>query len=128
MGRNNRQGNSGLVGFQGMTILGSTDLSHLTFKEKVHLFWKKVEVVTERFVKTHSDLGLCHVAAYHKSYSRASNDVMCLMEASGTKPILYDDISTRMCTSISKAISTIVVIIIGQPLSLRSSGLNHATV
>ena len=42
---------------------------------------------------------------------------------------MEDDISSHMCTSICKAISTvIVIIIIGQPLSRRSSGLDHATV
>lgn len=35
------------------------------------------------FVKRHSDLGMCHVAAYYKSYSRAASDVMMLVDASG---------------------------------------------
>ena len=41
---------------------------------------------------------------------------------------MNDDISSRMCTSVSKAISIILVILIGQPLSLRMSGIEHSTV
>jgi hypothetical protein len=36
------------------------------------------------FVRQYSDLGMCHVAAYYKSYHRAARDVATLVEESGT--------------------------------------------
>eukprot|EP00551_Chaetoceros_affinis_P013266 CAMPEP_0203686964 /NCGR_PEP_ID=MMETSP0090-20130426/49338_1 /ASSEMBLY_ACC=CAM_ASM_001088 /TAXON_ID=426623 /ORGANISM="Chaetoceros affinis, Strain CCMP159" /LENGTH=1061 /DNA_ID=CAMNT_0050556211 /DNA_START=130 /DNA_END=3315 /DNA_ORIENTATION=+ len=125
---------TGMGGFQGMAIVGNGDgsgnenFSYLSLKEKVRVLWKRLEHKARTFVKNNDDMALCHVAAYHKSYKRAANDVMTLLHASGTTPILRDDISSHMCSSVSKAVSIIVVIIIGQPLSLHSSGLKHSTV
>lgn len=36
------------------------------------------------FVRTHSDMAMSHVAAYHKSYQRAAQDVAILIDESGT--------------------------------------------
>lgn len=41
---------------------------------------------------------------------------------------MQGDISSHMSTSLCKSISSVIVILVGQPLSLRSSGLDHATV
>ena len=85
--QNNRQGGrGGMSGFQGMAIPGNNNFEYLSCREKVYMSWKRFETKARHFVMNHNDLGLCHVAAYHKSYQRASNDVMTLMNASGTWP------------------------------------------
>jgi hypothetical protein len=63
--------------FQGMQI-GSGEASI------VAKLWAQVMAVARGFVKGHSDLAMCHVAAYHKSYQRAARDVATLIEDSGT--------------------------------------------
>ena len=40
--------------------------------------------------------------------------------------IMNNDISSQMCTLVSKAISIILVILMGSPLSSYSSGLDHS--
>jgi hypothetical protein len=65
------------TGFQGMQI-GSENATILA------KLWAHVNSMTRGFVKRYSDLGMCHVAAYHKSYQRAARDVAVLIEESGT--------------------------------------------
>jgi hypothetical protein len=43
----------------------------------------QANVMARLFVKRHSDLAMCHVAAYYKSYQKAATDVMMLVDASG---------------------------------------------
>ena len=43
----------------------------------------KANVMARSFVRSHSDLAMCHVAAYNKSYRKAASDVMILVDASG---------------------------------------------
>jgi hypothetical protein len=44
---------------------------------------QRLKFVTRRFVRNRTDLALCHVAAYFKSYQKAANDVMALVDGSG---------------------------------------------
>lgn len=44
----------------------------------------QANVIARTFVKRHSDLAMCHVAAYYKSYQKAACDVMMLVDVSGT--------------------------------------------
>jgi hypothetical protein len=71
-------------GFQGMTIADNDEYSRLSIREKIYVFWTKVERRIRMFLMNHNELGLCHVAMYHKSYRRASHDVMTLLNSSGT--------------------------------------------
>ena len=80
-------------GFQGMTIsINGNDnddyFTRLTIRDKIFFGWKRVEKKAIVFVMNHNDLGLCHVAAYYKSYQRGSHDVMTLLNASGTSTVL----------------------------------------
>ena len=61
------------VGFRGMAVgAGGSEA------------WRqKLYVVAKRFIRNRTDLALCHVAAYFKSYQRAANDVMALVDGSG---------------------------------------------
>jgi len=45
--------------------------------------WQRFISSSRAFVRNHNDLALCHVAAYYKSYTRAANDVMILVDTSG---------------------------------------------
>jgi len=88
--------------------------------------WQRFISLSRAFVRNHNDLGLCHVAAYYKSYTRAANDVMVLVDTSGIEPIIHENISVHMCSSISKSVSGLVVIFVGQ--SLASSNTDHMIV
>eukprot|EP00979_Chaetoceros_neogracilis_P008331 scaffold1858_cov223-Chaetoceros_neogracile.AAC.1 len=44
--------------------------------------WQRFISSSRAFVRNHNDLALCHVAAYYKSYTRAANDVMILVDTS----------------------------------------------
>ena len=69
-------GRGGDAGFQGMPI-GTDD----TLVAKI---WARINAAVRGFVKRYSDLAMCHVAAYYKSYQRAARDVATLIENSGT--------------------------------------------
>lgn len=60
----------------------------LAWQEKVYYKWKRLERVMQSFVYRHHELGLCHVAAYHKKYQKASFDVMTLLHSSGMDAVL----------------------------------------
>jgi hypothetical protein len=88
----------------------------------VSVIWKivnKASIVARSFVRTHSDLAMCHVAAYYKCYQRAASDVMALVDASGVEPIIHDDMTTHMCACVCSSISGLIVIIIGTIVSHR---------
>jgi len=70
-------------GFQGMDVAGAGGNENLPWREKLYDAWKGFESRMKAFITNHYDLGLCHVAAYHKSYQKGSNDVMALVNASG---------------------------------------------
>mmetsp|Transcript_20205 Transcript_20205/g.22580 ORF Transcript_20205/g.22580 Transcript_20205/m.22580 type:complete len:711 (-) Transcript_20205:201-2333(-) len=65
------------------------------------------------FVRNHTDLAMCQVAAYYKSYQRAARDVAILVDGSGMEPIIHDDITTHMCACVSGSISGIIVLLFG---------------
>ncbi|GAX23409.1 hypothetical protein FisN_15Lh130 [Fistulifera solaris] len=98
--------NIGQNGFRGMEVNGS-DQSCCTRMYESALY------LARSFVRRFSDLAMCHVALFYKSYQRAALDVATLVEESGVEPILHDDISTHMCACVGGAISGIIVIISG---------------
>lgn len=69
------------------------------------------------FVRSHSDLAMSHVAAYFKSYQRAANDVIALIESSGVEPIIHDDITTHMCSALCSVVSGCIVVLFGMLLT-----------
>lgn len=54
-----------------------------TLQQRLFTLWKKFIIASKCFVRNHNDLALTHVGAYYKSYTRAANDVMSLIVASG---------------------------------------------
>ena len=71
-------------GFQGMEIsVNGTGGNQRQWKQMLALYWRRLDVAIRKFVRSHSDLALSHVAAYFKSYQRAANDVAVLIETSG---------------------------------------------
>ena len=48
-----------------------------------HTLLQKIDSFLQEFSRNHSDHAMSHIAAYFKSYTRASNDVSSLMDASG---------------------------------------------
>jgi len=114
-------------GFQGMKIENQEGMSNEGSNdeglwERIVELCKKVNVVEKKFVRNNSELALCHVAAYFKSYRRAANDVMALVDASGVESILIEDISSHMCSSISKLITGILTIFGAIILLYQKSG------
>lgn len=109
-----------LTGSRRMDIGSSGNDSTTSFRDRVLVYAQKCLVSSKCFVRNHNDFALCHVAAYYKSYSRAANDVMTLITASGIEHIINEDISFHMCSSISKSISGIVVICVSQTLASTS--------
>ena len=70
------------------------------------------------FVRSHSDLAMSHVAAYFKSYQRAANDVIDLIESWGVEPIIHDDITTHMCSAaLCSVVSGCIVVLFGMLLT-----------
>jgi len=109
-------------GFQGMQVGHSESVASTLYTQ--------LSVLARSFVTRHSDLAMCHVAAFHKNYHRAAKDVCRIVEDSGkfpyfllwtllttvaigVEPILHDDISTHICSCVGNAISGIIVIIAG---------------
>jgi hypothetical protein len=56
--------------------------------------WNQVLLWARSFVRSHSDLGMSHVAAYYKSYPRAARDVAQLIEEAGGRWI---GVYVRVC-------------------------------
>ncbi|KAL7460307.1 hypothetical protein ACHAXS_000769, partial [Conticribra weissflogii] len=125
-------------GFRGMDI--SVDASSGSFssprqlRQKIAFYWRTLDVAIRGFVRSHSDLAMSHVAAYYKSYQRAANDVAELIEASGVEPIIHDDITTHMCSSVCTLVSGTIVLFFGMLLTthrnITTSGIsagNHLT-
>ncbi len=73
------------------------------------------------FVRSHSDLAMSHVAAYFKSYQRAANDVIALIESSGVEPIIHDDITTHMCSALCSVVSGCIVVLFGMLLTTHQN-------
>ena len=48
-----------------------------------HTLLQKIDTFLQEFSRNHSDHAMSHIAAYFKGYTRASNDVSSLMDASG---------------------------------------------
>jgi hypothetical protein len=69
-------------GFRGMSI--GADGSSISSTSIFVKLWNQTNVTARNFVRGHSDLAMSHVAAYHKSYHKASSDVSALVDQSGT--------------------------------------------
>jgi len=81
------------------------------YNEIIGNAWYKMHYYIYTYILSkYSDLGLCHVAAYYKCYTRSAQDAMNVMHASGIEPILHDDITSSMITSFCSAISNVIVI------------------
>ncbi len=80
------------VGVENTSTTSSSNNANqnLNWSQKMTIYWQRFQVLSREFVRNHHDMGLCHVAAYYKSYTRAANDVMALIDASG-------ECSTRTC-------------------------------
>mmetsp|Transcript_2340 Transcript_2340/g.4989 ORF Transcript_2340/g.4989 Transcript_2340/m.4989 type:complete len:510 (-) Transcript_2340:253-1782(-) len=120
-------------GFRGMDIsvdasASGSFSSPRQLRQKIAFYWRKLDVAIRGFVRSHSDLAMSHVAAYYKSYQRAANDVAALIEASGVEPIIHDDITTHMCSSVCTLISGTIVIFFGMLLTthrnITTSGIS----
>jgi len=94
-------------GFRGMRIGDNMDRHTNTGLGLTN----KLLVLARGFVRNHSDLAMTHVAAYYKGYGRAARDVATIIEESGLEPILHEDITTHMCTSIAGSMTGIIVLI-----------------
>lgn len=71
-------------GFRGMEIsVNGSGGNQRQWRQMLALYWRRLDVVIRKFVRSHSDLALSHVAAYFKSYQRAATDVAVLIETSG---------------------------------------------
>ena len=77
----------------------------------------QANVFARSFVRSHSDLAMCHVAAYYKSYQKAASDVMMLVDASGTFVLSW------LCCCYRRF--SVKVITISSGLSFRR-GTNHS--
>eukprot|EP00970_Alexandrium_tamarense_P013281 scaffold3319_cov130-Alexandrium_tamarense.AAC.1 len=60
---------------------------------------------------------MSHVAAYFKSYQRAVNDVIALIESSGEEPIIHDDITRHICSALCSVVSGCIVVLFGMHLT-----------
>lgn len=84
---------SSRTGFRGMQI-GQDSVEHgLGMCYKI---CGRLNVSARSFVRSHTDLALCQVAAYYKSYQRAALDVSILVDGSGMEPIVHDDVTVRI--------------------------------
>ena len=68
--------------FRGMSV--GDDDGNGTLQDRFMAKWRRLITASRAFVRNRNDLALCHVAAYYKSYSRAANDVMAVIDVSGT--------------------------------------------
>lgn len=104
-GTANNSSNLSRRGFTGMTIGRIRTRRHTV--TDLALF---VKMKAKEFVTNNSDLGMSHVAAYFKSYSRAANDVLALVDNTGVEPIIHDDISTPMLSAAASTVSSIITL------------------
>jgi hypothetical protein len=74
-------------GFQGMSIGAESDNGESILVQIL----KKLNIIARNFVRSHSDMAMSHVAAYHKAYQRAAQDVAILVDESG-KSILSTEV------------------------------------
>jgi hypothetical protein len=84
---------------------GGLPLNARQWKQTLAYWWRRLDVAIRAFVRGHSDLAMSHVAAYHKTYQRAANDVAALIETSGVESIIHDDITTQMCSALGHVLS-----------------------
>jgi len=68
--------------FRGMRVGDDSD-DNGSMSDRLLVKWQRAISLSRAFVRNHNDLALCHVAAYYKSYTRAANDVMVLVNTSG---------------------------------------------
>ena len=68
--------------FRGMRVGDDSD-GNGSMSDRLLANWQRAITISRAFVRNHNDLALCHVAAYYKSYTRAANDVMILVNTSG---------------------------------------------
>ena len=107
-------------GFRGMDISSDSPgamSSPRWWKQTTAYWWRRTDVAIRGFVRSHSDLAMSHVAAYFKSYQRAANDVIALIESSGVEPIIHDDITTHMCSALCSVVSGCIVVLFGMLLT-----------
>ena len=96
---------------QAMRISTSMDNIHdsssalYRFINKIHQILQNFHIFAHSFVKQYSEYGICHIAAYYKSHRKASTDVSSLLRICGVEPILHDDITSTMCSTLSSAIT-----------------------
>jgi hypothetical protein len=64
-------------GFRGMQV-GQQDGIGIVYK-----VLGRINILARSFVRSHTDLAMCQVAAYYKSYQRAAQDVSILVDGSG---------------------------------------------
>ena len=86
LSRHHPQSNSCSRGFRGMEIATDGSSSMANPQRWHHIFtvwWSKIDDAIRRFVRSHSDLAMSHVAMYYKSYQMAAKDVAALIETSG---------------------------------------------
>ena len=67
-----------LAGFRGMSIGSDDDDVNIATQ-----LLTKANLWARGFVRNHSDMAMSHVAAYHKGYQRAAQDVAILVDESG---------------------------------------------
>jgi hypothetical protein len=107
-------------GFRGMDISSDSPgamSSPRRWKQTAAYWWRRTDVANRGFVRSHSDLAMSHVATYYKSYQRAANDVIALIESSGVEPIIHDDITTHMCSALCSVVSGCIVVLFGMLLT-----------
>ena len=101
--------------FQGMTINGSEPARHMV---------STVQKYLKVFFYNYSDIGLPHVAMYFKSYRRSSKDVSDMIEGSGVRNAMYDDLTSTLCSSFCIGLSTWIPLIFYVTNLCLDSGLS----
>jgi hypothetical protein len=76
---------SSRFGFRGMQI-GNEGMEGLGIIYKI---FGRMNTLARSFVRNHTDLAMCQVAAYYKSYQRAAQDVAVLVDGSGKPYFLF---------------------------------------
>mmetsp|Transcript_8322 Transcript_8322/g.19302 ORF Transcript_8322/g.19302 Transcript_8322/m.19302 type:complete len:422 (-) Transcript_8322:400-1665(-) len=122
---------SSRFGFRGMQIgRDGSDGTSVVWNALI-----RARSMARNFVRSHTDLAMCQVAAYYKSFQRAAQDVAILVddsgkkreiafvtaisftfsdgESSGVEPIIHDDITTHMCACVCGSISGAITMFIG---------------
>lgn len=108
---------NGSGGFRGMRIGADGNSSSLGSTNILVKLWNQANVMARNFVRGHSDLAMSHVAAYYKSYHRASLDVSALVDQSGLCRCVLEGVFDAFFFSISLSSSL--------HCFLKRSGANH---